>query len=310
MDRKNRSHGGVIIYIRNDIAIEAELLLGYSDSQVEFVAVKIKSINLVVINCYRPPQCDLDKFEKAMTELNKMIDKLPTPTPSVIMCGDFNFPHVQWPGGTISGGTKEEHKQVKLLFNATDRVFLQQLITKPTRINNVLDLFFINNEAAISSYKVEKTIFSDHSLVNILTTYRKDHHTEITVCAKVSPFAAFNYFSTKIDWEEIQASFTKVIWEKVLDGLDPDTMLQFIIDKLLETSEAHVPKKTKRRKNLHCSIPRDRKILMRKRASFNAQLKQITSDERRCTIMAKVRNVEEKLSHIITKEYLKKIKQS
>ena len=68
-DRDNRSHGGVITYIRNDIATSVKELLIYSNETVEIIAVHIKKWATVHANIYRPPNCARDKFIDVLQKL-------------------------------------------------------------------------------------------------------------------------------------------------------------------------------------------------------------------------------------------------
>ena len=291
-DRKTRSHGGVVTYVRSDLTPDIKLLLSYSNSKVEILALHIKPVNTIVINCYRPPQCDLESFANAVGKLNNIFENLPTPMPDINLTGDFNFPIIQWPEGTISGGTREDQLQANLLLDTADKVFLTQLITRPTRLNNTLDLFFTNNEEAISSYRVEKTIFTDHNLISVNTTLRKVKTTEKeTAPPNTTPFDTYNFQSDQINWEEVDDSFRGVNWQQVMEANDPEEMLQALSSKLLEVCNKHIP--LRRKKNARRSaIPRDRKILMKKRASLNKQLTKATTEERKRSIEARVAVVE------------------
>lgn len=187
-DRHNRSHGGAMLYVRNNIALTTTQLLSYSNGQVEIIAVHLKQLNMVIINCYRPPQCGLQEFRSAVENINKVIDNLPPPMPEIILCGDFNFPLISWPSGSVSGGTLEHQVQAKLLLETTEKNFLTQQITQPTRQHNTLDLFFTNNQEAISKYRVEKSSLSDHNLITINTTYLKSKSLSRFQCNKSFPF--------------------------------------------------------------------------------------------------------------------------
>ncbi|KAG0724820.1 Isochorismatase domain-containing protein 2 [Chionoecetes opilio] len=104
----------------------------------------------------------------------------------------------QYPKGTL-----EDQAQAKLL-GVTEKVFLSQQITKPTRQRNILDLFFTNNQEAISTYRVEKTIYSDHSLVTINTTYRKAKMEPVkTNLTDPTPFAKYKFFNDTIEWHQM-----------------------------------------------------------------------------------------------------------
>ena len=54
----------------------------------------------------------------------------------------------------------------------SEKFFLNQYIEEPTRLNNILDLFFTNNEDIILKIQVEApTTMSDHKLQCITTCF-------------------------------------------------------------------------------------------------------------------------------------------
>ena len=111
----------------------------------------------MVINCYRPPQASQQNFISAISQVAKVIEDLPRPTPDVILCGDFNFPNIKWPEGTLlSGGTLDQQAQAKALLEVADKALLTQQIITPTRLNNILDLYFTNNRESVNTYRTEK----------------------------------------------------------------------------------------------------------------------------------------------------------
>ena len=70
-DRNNRIGGGVCLYVNN--LISCKILESYSNSTCELLIVKVVKLNqpnLVVINLYRPPNCNIDKF-KDIIEISK-----------------------------------------------------------------------------------------------------------------------------------------------------------------------------------------------------------------------------------------------
>ena len=294
-DREGRSHGGVILYVRNDLSLMTKQILSLSNGQVELVAVHVASRDLLLINCYRPPNCSLQNFKGAMDCMVQIIEDLPQPMPDIVLCGDFNLPNIRWPEGTVSGGTLEEQTQARILLEITGKAFLTQQLMKPTRINNILDLYFTNNQDSITDYQVEKTIFSDHNLITINTAYRRSGRGEPeNIPLESCPFAAYNFLSEKIKWEEVQRSASEVNWNHVMEGEEPNTMLQALTSKLLEICSKHIPMKRKVTKRFS-HIPRDRKILMRRRASLNKQLRGTHTEVKKRSLLTKVLEIEEKL---------------
>ena len=301
-DRDGRSHGGAIIYVRNDLSLETKKVLSFSNGQVELVAIHLSSMDLLVINCYRPPQCTLQNFKAAIDSIAEIIEGLPLPMPDIILCGDYNFPGVKWPEGMVLGGTLEDQAQARVLLDVAEKAFLTQQLTTPTRLTNILDLFFTNNQDAVSDYKVEKTIFSDHNLITINTAYRKNRTRETHEPIPAStPFTTYNFYSGDIKWDEVLNSASEVNWDQVLEGNDPNIMLQALTTKLIEICSAHIP--VKRWQTKRCSlIPRDRKILMRKRASLNKKMGTAHTEERKREIMANIKEIEHKLKQSHTNQ--------
>ncbi|KAK4309589.1 hypothetical protein Pmani_018786 [Petrolisthes manimaculis] len=170
---------------------------------------------------------------------------LPRPLPHIVMCGDFNFPHIKWPEGIVFGGTSEEQVQARSLMELSDREFLSQQIRQPTRQNNILDLFFTNNPASINLHRAENNIFSYHNLITINTTYKRKStlRYEGNSSAGSSPFKAYNFYTEYIKWEGVQHSISEMDWEQVLAGENPNIMLEVLTSKLLEVCSAHVPVK-------------------------------------------------------------------
>lgn len=149
--------------------------------------------------------------------------------------------------GIISGGNLEGQAQAKLLLDISGNVFLLQQIPKPIRLYNILDLFFTNNKETVSTYQVEKTVFSDHSLITINTTYRKARLEQTkTIPPEPFPFARYNLFSDAINWEQVQSCFGEANWDQIIGGNNLNTMLQAFTNIVLETCEDHSPKNRSR----------------------------------------------------------------
>ena len=54
-DRTNRTHGGVITYVRSSIS--STKVLEFSNSKCEVVGVLLEKCETLIINAYRPPNC-------------------------------------------------------------------------------------------------------------------------------------------------------------------------------------------------------------------------------------------------------------
>ena len=57
----------------------------------------------------------------------------------IVLLGDFNFPHIKWDNGHASNNATAHGR---LLLAITELFYLEQIVDKPTRVNNILDLVF------------------------------------------------------------------------------------------------------------------------------------------------------------------------
>ena len=81
------------------------------------------------------------------------------------LCGDFNFPSVNWKIPCALGNNCNENKFVECIINNR----LTQIVDFPTREDNILDLIFCNDVNYISrAYCVEPFVLSDRE--NIFVT--------------------------------------------------------------------------------------------------------------------------------------------
>ena len=78
------------------------------------------------------------------------------------LMGDFNFPKFCWADNipTISPDCKNTH-QYEEFIDLLNELSLTQLVTQPTRFENILDLFIIDNPALVKSVDIKPGI-ADH----------------------------------------------------------------------------------------------------------------------------------------------------
>ena len=151
------------------------------------------------------------EFRQALREIKSTLTSLPCPTPDVILCGDFNLPHVSWPEGTPrTGASKDEKTMIQELSELVNEHFLFQQITKPThRQGNVLDLCFTNNPVFIHSYQCTETSFSDHRIIECRSTYNRrsanpaSNRQPHTSDGPGAVFDTLNFMSDEVDWDSI-----------------------------------------------------------------------------------------------------------
>ncbi|KAK3893702.1 hypothetical protein Pcinc_002492, partial [Petrolisthes cinctipes] len=211
------------------------------------------------------------------------------PEPSVIINGDFNLPNANWHELSIYGGSLGDRLQANALFNMVEDLMMRQIVDLPTRGLNTLDLFFTNNEDIISGVRTEETTMSDHKLLIVETTLEYRPMIEINGSG-CSSFSTMNFFSENMDWTSMNNAITIVNWNQELKDMTTIEMYDFIIEKLLFICSRFVPaKKVHRRIS---NIPRDRKILMKKRTKLAERI--LHREDSR--IKEQLSNIEEKLA--------------
>ena len=142
-DRKSRG-GGTLIAVKSNLPTR-ELEIA---TTLECVAVEINlspEKTLLLINCYRPPsdQEFFHDFKDVIT--NFRLDKYW----SALIVGDFNYPGINWIDG--SGFTNSTSSKEQQFADFIMDHYFYQLVDKPTRVNNILDLVLSNSPISIAS---------------------------------------------------------------------------------------------------------------------------------------------------------------
>ncbi|KAK3881146.1 hypothetical protein Pcinc_014394 [Petrolisthes cinctipes] len=211
------------------------------------------------------------------------------PEPSVIINGDFNLPNANWHELSIYGGSLADRLQANALYNMVEDLMMRQIVDLPTRGLNTLDLFFTNNEDIISGVRTEDTTMSDHKLLIVETTLEYRPMIEINGSG-CSSFSTMNFFSENMDWTSMNNAITIVNWNQELKDMTTIEMYDFIIEKLLFICSRFVPERKVHRRI--SNIPRDRKILVRKRTKLAERI--LHREDSR--IKEQLSNIEEKLA--------------
>ncbi|XP_076039464.1 uncharacterized protein LOC143024537 [Oratosquilla oratoria] len=285
-----RKKGGVIVYVRDDWSRHTKMLVAGSDGETEYVVLYIERLKTIIITVYRAPGCSQQSFLNFNDCITEEIRRLGPPEPTIIINGDFNLPIIKWDTMTIYGGTAVDRLHSTTLVNLANEFLLKQLINEPTRGENILDLVFTNNEELVNTIDIEDTILSDHKLV-IVETMLGDIGTGNNI-RKLESFAALNFFHSKVDWNAVNKEIANINWNSELENKSINMMVEYILTKLQDICTALIPQKIKRRQK---TIPRDRRILMKKRTRLVKKLKTKTRNNHR-SLKNKIKTIENKLA--------------
>ena len=105
---------------------------------------------------YRPPSPSV-----GFLKLRESLAILP-PAHHVLLCGDFNVPHIDWNTVSLQASPNSLAQE---LCDLTNDFALEQLVSEPTRNENILDLVFSNEPLQASNvHVVNGLVGSDHHI--------------------------------------------------------------------------------------------------------------------------------------------------
>ena len=162
--------GGVCIFYHNTLTI-SEVSIPDSFSHVEICAADLKLTShdqpLRIFTCYRPPSSskrhpnDLAYIQ----DLCNCIELLLPKTGTILICGDLNFPSIDWSFNCSINCCS--YTCTGIFLNFVYKHGLVQLVKEPTRFNNVLDIILTNDATSvINTCVVQPFSTSDHQSVN------------------------------------------------------------------------------------------------------------------------------------------------
>ena len=222
--------------------------------------------------------------------------------PDIIIGGDFNLPHVNWPECTPAQGCPRDEQEMALsLHNLANELMLSQIITKPTHYQgNTLDLVFTNSMEIIHDHEIQPVVMSisHHSMINITTQYKASQtpNNEPSF-PRLSPLDYYNFHSKETKWDNIRSQFNEISWHEILNEKTQDDILNTIYEKTLNVSKENVPLRKKpatshsRQKRLHLN-------LARRRRRVNKQFQKATSQTRRDKLHKELIQIEVKIQRL------------
>ena len=301
-DRKDRAQGGVIMYATDDTEITETTK--FSNGTCEVLIVKVPQLMYHIVCLYRPPNTPSEKLNEALKFIDEYIEKCGSDE-RVMFLGDMNFPFLQWK--TVEdvtypvitpGNTTDNQNQAKTMIELTDKYFMQQVITEPTREDNILDLLFSTHSDEITNISIEKVsnVLSDHNFVYF--TIPSIDSTRKT--AKPAPpytlqndLSDFQFWSEKCNWDSVKQQLKNMDWNSLIDNsTDIDSDLEHLYKTVYEACSQNIPVKRKAKEKV---IPKDREILMRKRKLLRRKLNSTDSKRTKDKINMKIVNIEVQL---------------
>ena len=300
------------------MAIDAEEVFSFSNGVIESIGLDIPSLNQILIVTYRSPnQADITKDSKVikrrhrstakefkcyLVQLKKFLKSLPSPSPDIIMKGDYNLPHADWITGECkAGATSDEQEMVRALYDLTLEHFLTQQIDCAThRGGNTLDLLFTNNVNMIHSIESFPSRASDHFVVNTSTIYKAskscgDEEEDPREYELTHSFKSLNFFDESIDWDMLNSELENYPWSREFHQCSPSEMMGKFNSVCLDICSEFVPEKKQRNASQGSKKNKQRHSLLRRRSSLRKRYSAAKSQTARDAILNKLASIEGKL---------------
>ena len=242
-DRAERECGGVCMYMEDRFA--STVLYSNSNTVCETLIVKIVSINLVICLIYRPPNCKQQEFIPCVEEIRNILSN--HQSSKIILLGDMNFPQIDWtdtahPKMPTMADQSDKKIQITSLLELTEEFGLHQLVSKPTRGENTLDLAFSNITTDLIDCIITKCeTMSDHNIVdmkfpNLEDSVNRPNQNDSEI---KNPLGRLNFY--KSDWNMIRSELAAVDWKAILEGKNVDEQLKKMTSFVTEVAEKHTP---------------------------------------------------------------------
>lgn len=159
-DRTGRKGGGVFLAISIDILSSEQPELD-TDCEIIWAKVDIIGVKSIYIGAYYKPQ---ENDIESINELSRSLQRIPTNSHTWLL-GDFNLPKYDW--------VKQEFKPNCKFINTYNNFFdimndqnLEQIVHIPTRQENTLDLFYLNQPSLVQNIKTLPALgTSDHDII-------------------------------------------------------------------------------------------------------------------------------------------------
>ena len=239
------------------------------------------------------------QFRDYLAQLRKFLVSLPSPTPDIIMMGDFNLPHADWITGQCrSGATTDEKEMVSALYNlAIDHFLIQQYDCPTHRAGNTIDLLFTNSSNTIHSTEACPSSVSDHFLMTTSTMYNMsqsiNEEPDTTPDEDCRSFRSLNFLNENINWDALSQELGNHDWQLEFRKQSPTEMMTSFSSVCLDISSKWIP--TRLPKHSQQKIPNQRRSLMRRRTILKRQYVSSRSEPKRVSILKQLTSIEKEL---------------
>ena len=225
---RNRSGGGVALYIRD--SINYKRLNDLPDANLELISIQVSKPRVkpfIVCTWYRPPGSTVDLMDR----FEAVLQKLDSYQMEIDVIGDIN----------CNVGVTPPDCSTQKLLDICETYQYSQLIDQPTRItkhtSSIIDLFLTNNPLYFSDIGVSDIGISDHCLVYAvrkICTPKSNPKIILSRCFK-------NFFP-----DNFRRDLSMVPWHLIELEDNPDIAWDMWQQMFLGIADYHAPQKKRR----------------------------------------------------------------
>ena len=201
--------------------------------------------------------------------------------------------------GTVQTDIPCNRKSLQKLIDVASRYNLLQTVTEGTRVTrsgrrNILELIFTNNHELITSVHVQPSEITDHEYIKCETSYKLSAMTKEQVPESDTNLSAYNYESA--NWKNIKAALKKINWPEVLaEYKKSEEKLKVILEIVIKIIEENCTTFRNQRGSHSNNIPKDRRVLFRKKKKLNKELQKRNPPDRKKRIEKAICKIDKKL---------------
>ncbi|MCP4473118.1 MAG: hypothetical protein GY821_00795 [Gammaproteobacteria bacterium] len=232
LDRDYGKGGGILLFVPSSYSsslVSKNITQEFEVITIDLMLNSNSTIRLIVV--YRPPRDASSNFigtENFFKYLDSVTHKK---FPSIII-GDFNLPKIDWLSNRVNDGPSSINSLY--FYNFLSRS-LTQLVLKPTRGANILDLVFISEPMLVSDLEILPPFCSsDHDLVQI---------TIPSLVAKSHDRPLIRYNFSKADYHEIEYRLANLDFTQIFtECASSSEMYSILLEMLWDLISVYVPK--------------------------------------------------------------------
>ena len=262
-DREGGYGGGIAVYCLNGIAVYHEPRRDPDNLELVWLAVGLRSKKLLISALYRPPSDNNDILDYIDNMAYAKMDEFGAH--NLMIIGDFNVHHRDWLGSNITDNAGRRTLQL------ADGLGLNQIVTEPTRGENILDLVLTHLPAGATT--LANIGSSDHNpvLVKLKVPVFRD-----------KPYKRKVWCYEKASFWDMRGYLSDVDWPSVFKENNSDNLCTKITDIVIDAMEIFIPNKTVTKKTgdkawfddkCRCAANKKRRLYRQMRINNNPESK-------------------------------------